>query len=333
MELKKYTDIIKKSIIEILDSYKELPSIGEWTIDSLEKIKNFSINGKLIRGALICLIEDKIKGSYSENSIKTSVAIELLQSGLLIHDDIMDNDDIRRGQTSIHAQYRNKYQNSKNPQKLGESLGICLGDICFFLSFDILSKIPKKEIMKEIITLFSKEMITVGLAQMQDIYFSEVYNIDPQYEDIINLYKYKTARYSFSLPLIAGAYISEIKDEIPTLSILGEKIGILFQIKDDYIDLFSSTEEIGKPVGSDIINEKKTIIFYYLKEELKVKNLSDYTIKEIKEIIEQKGINKKIQKIVDNLLKEINNIIENISNESLKNELKKVSQFVIERKK
>ena len=334
--IKKYSSLLKEQIIQELEKI-ESPEIGIWNKDTIERIKNFSTNGKLVRGALICMIEEKVKKTISKDSLKAGAGLELFQSGLLIHDDIIDKDQMRRGEYSIHYQYTNMFKdNSKDPNRTGESLGICLGDICFFLGFKILSSIKNKKKSLSIIDLISKEMVYVGMAQMQDIYFSDVKNTDPTYEDIYKLYVYKTARYSFSLPLMIGGIISEInKNEIKKLSKIGEDIGVLFQIKDDQIDIFSSTEEIGKPVGSDIYNEKKTVYYYYINNYLKRKNkkISDYSLEEIKGIISNKGIDKKIEKIVKDISSRIYRKIEKIKNEEMRKIIIELTKYTVERKK
>ena len=81
-------------------------------------------------------------------------------------------------------------------------------------------------------------------------------------DEIVAMYTHKTGRYSFSLPLLAGAMIAEAPEKLRgTLAALGESIGVLFQIRDDELGLFGDERELGKPVGSDIREGKKTVLF------------------------------------------------------------------------
>ena len=84
-------------------------------------------------------------------------------------------------------------------------------------------------------------------------------------EEIINMYTYKTARYTYALPLMAGALAANAPDgEISTLELLGSHMGVLFQIKDDELGLFGDQEKLGKPVGSDVREGKKTLYHHFL---------------------------------------------------------------------
>ena len=110
-------------------------------------------------------------------------------------------------------------------------------------------------------TLCSREMTGVGLGQMQDIR-AGVLPVTPSEEDVFSLYVHKTGRYTFSLPLMAGALVGGADDtSLEALSRLGELLGVVFQVRDDELGLFGSQQEIGKPVGTDL-NEGKQTIFY-----------------------------------------------------------------------
>jgi geranylgeranyl diphosphate synthase type I len=193
--------------------------------------------------------------------------MELFQTGFLIHDDIMDRDLFRRGRESLFYQYKSHgdREGFHDSYHYGESMGICAGDIAFFLSFELLSELDCTSYAKEsIIKLFSYEFSSVGLAQMQDVSFGHL-DESPGEEAILNLYRYKTGRYTFSLPLAIGAILAERDaQELPLLGELGENLGLIFQIKDDEIGLFGSVEKTGKPVGSDLKENKKNLYHYYL---------------------------------------------------------------------
>ena len=95
------------------------------------------------------------------------------------------------------------------------------------------------------------EMLDVDMAESKE---------EARIEDITDMYRYKTARYSFSLPFMMGAILAEAPQEvITTLDTMGEQMGIVFQIKDDELGLVGNEAETGKPVGSDIKENKKTI--------------------------------------------------------------------------
>jgi geranylgeranyl diphosphate synthase type I len=180
----------------------------------------------------------------------------------------MDRDTMRRGEPTLFRQYQlwSRKQGSSDSDHLGESLGICAGDILIFLCFNLLSSLPAKtlKINQQLLHLFALELSKVGLAQMQDV-FSGSTKKPVSLADIQRLYRYKTARYTFSLPLMLGSIASgQNPKSISTLEKIGELLGYVFQLRDDELGIMGEQKKIGKPVGSDIRENKKTLYHFYL---------------------------------------------------------------------
>lgn len=135
-------------------------------------------------------------------------------------------------------------------------MGICVGDIFFFLAWRLLSECGIKN-HSNLAKTFSRELIDVCLAQATDVRYGS-YLTFPTLEDIIEVYTYKTAKYTVTLPLCTGAILAEKPEAIPFLEEFGKNLGILFQLQDDYLGLFGDEKILGKPVGSDIREGKKT---------------------------------------------------------------------------
>jgi geranylgeranyl diphosphate synthase type I len=197
---------------------------------------------------------------------------------------------------------------------------------------------------KNILLLWSQELVSVGLAQMQDIYLSTPKAFAGE-EDIIELYRLKTARYTYSLPLMTGALAaSQNQNTIHKLEKIGENFGIIFQIKDDEIDLFGTESNTGKPVGTDIKENKRTLLSLYLSELVRngdrdslraIYNrmeLSSSDIAQIKEIAERSGVLEKLhQKILD-IKKKTEILISSLDiEEGFKNSLHQIILYNIER--
>ncbi len=234
------------------------------TAHALQKIGDSVTEGKMLRGMLV-LVSTEIHGSRITDEVyATAAALEIFHTGLLIHDDIMDNDHRRRNKDSVYYQYVKEGQNLhiKNSLHYGQSMGLCVGDICFFLGFEILAKnIKNSDTLRKIIQLSSEEMQHVGPAQMADTMHGMT-NAEPNEKEIINKYLYKTAHYTFSIPLLLGAYFAENYNET-MLKRFGEDAGIIFQLKDDELGIFGDETKIGKQVGSDIRENKKTLLRWY----------------------------------------------------------------------
>ncbi len=249
--------------------------VNSWGPDVLDRLYEFAGRGKMIRGALVILSDSLFShsGIPQQDTVRTAAAIELMQSFLLIHDDIMDQDYLRRGRPSIFAQYADMLKTeapragTDEFRRFGEAMGICAGDIAMLLAFEMLATLdqpPERKV--EIIAHAAREIGWVGAAQMNDVYngMGERTATD---DDITAVYRYKTGRYTFSLPLQLGALIGGASSaDQAVLAALGEQLGLLFQIKDDDLGIWGSEADTGKPVGSDIIEGKQTLHRLYLIE-------------------------------------------------------------------
>ncbi|MFN4181366.1 MAG: polyprenyl synthetase family protein, partial [Candidatus Paceibacteria bacterium] len=218
------------------------------------------VSGKLMRGNLVLLSSFK----ESRDALNIAAALELCHSMLLIHDDIIDMDLLRRGHPAIHALYMKDVRiRSTVRSHYGVSQGICLGDIGFFIAFSLLSELshPKAETIR---TFFMQEMMRVGFGEMQDVYFG-LTDQEPQATDILSMYTAKTARYSISLPIALGMYLRGLPERFikPCITI-GEYLGTAFQLKDDELGLFGDSTATGKGVWKDVEQNKKTILRHLL---------------------------------------------------------------------
>lgn len=231
--------------------------------ETLEELSSLTRSGKMLRGLFIpCIYELLSSKTHSSRMLYASAAIELLQTALITHDDIIDNDHQRRGQQTIFSRYIDYGKQAGYPRatQYGQNMGICVGDIAIFLGYDLLNQAATSvEQLQKLHTVFSREMQLVCIGEMLDIEMAESEK-EPSQDEIIHMYRCKTARYSFSLPFMMGAILSDASEEtVLALSRIGEDMGILFQIKDDELGLIGKTEQTGKPVGADIAENKKTI--------------------------------------------------------------------------
>ncbi|MBP7967143.1 polyprenyl synthetase family protein [Candidatus Woesebacteria bacterium] len=232
--------------------------------NALQKVKDCVTDGKMIRGMLVLLGAEIHGKTIDEEVFATASAIEIFHTGLLIHDDIMDNDFKRRNKESVFYQYMKEGEQykAKNPLLYGQSMGLCVGDICFFLGFEILTKyIVDNAILRSIVQITSEEFQLVGPAQMADTAHGMTAT-EPNEVEIYKKYLYKTAHYSFSVPLILGSLFG-VKQDISLLKQFGEDVGIIFQLKDDDLGIFGNEQDIGKQIGSDIRENKKTLLRWY----------------------------------------------------------------------
>lgn len=249
--------------------------LNQWENDVRRRILEYSLRGKMIRGALVfggAILQDAAADRQKLAALSNAAAsMELIQSFLLVHDDIMDNDDIRRGGAAIHVQYRQVAEQLcwQDQTHTGVALAMCAGDIAAFWAMELLSEIdvPMPN-YRHIQQMAAREISWVGMAQMQDV-INGVQPSHPAINDVIDVYRFKTGRYTFSLPLMLGWLIAGgDAARIDLLGRLGEAMGVVFQIQDDYLGLFGNISETGKPTTSDIAENKQTLYRLILSEKL-----------------------------------------------------------------
>ncbi len=335
---KEIDQILTELQIEFEKKYHHLP----WAADVFARIFPYSKKGKLLRGGLV-IFGAQIKGvSVTREVLVLASLMELIHSALLIHDDIIDGDGLRRGEVSIHQQYGNlaKEKHLVNTAQMGSSMGICVGDIMFFMVFEVLSQLETshKHVMLQVL---SHELITVGFGQMQDVWPEEITQ-----EKILELYMYKTGRYSFSLPMILGSLFGgEDVQFMKDVTHFGEAIGQLYQLTDDSLGLYGDAQKIGKPVGSDIKEGKQTLYWYLLLQhvtneeretllDLKGKDITESHILFVKQLISRYAITEQIAQIQKKLEEEATMSINNIKlEEADKHVLLELVAFVTKREK
>ena len=270
--------------------------------ENLEYFKILNSDGKLIRGFLIAfgykMLKDDINYSYN-----LSLAYEIFQTSILIHDDIIDNDNLRRGKDTIHYANFKKYKslNEADAKKTSESIGICIGDYGFFKVNEILiNNYKDSPNFIKLFNYYNDIVLKTVEGELIDVVLSfegkykEIKNLE---ENIILIYKLKTAFYTIIGPLTIGLILGGIDDDkLEDIKKFGEKIGIAFQIQDDILGIYS---DMGKVIGSDIKEFKQTILYSYTMKNEKYKkellkyygkeNITEVEINETKRILKECG--------------------------------------------
>lgn len=262
--MKAFLDRYRKLLVLEIDAAfarnrKIYTEINPWGKETADRLGAFGTKGKLIRGSLVLFSSEMFGTNASKDTIKAAAAIEIIHSSLLVHDDIMDNDSLRRGQPSMHKQFETiaKSQKHISPPQIGVSLALCAGDVGFFLAWEILGKLQNPR-FHDVLQKIGREISLVAIAQMQDV--APYANITLTEKDILHKYQYKTGRYSFSLPLAVGAILADQSPPIiRKIELLGEHLGIIFQLSDDMLGLFGTSEQTGKIIGSDVKENKQTL--------------------------------------------------------------------------
>jgi geranylgeranyl diphosphate synthase type I len=325
----------RQQISTYLEAYRQkagndLGRVHAMGDESIEKLYRFALRGKMIRGGMVALSYLLLTGEQEENLpqdvVAAGAAMELFQSAFLVHDDIMDRDLRRRGADTVFYEYVREAEKEgiADAYHTGESLGICSGDIAFFLAFEMLSGL-QSERSSEVISLCSRELSYVGVAQMLDVYWGQKADaVTPA--EVLDLYTYKTGRYTFSLPLLCGAMLAGASGENrDLLERIGELLGVVFQLKDDELGIFAEADTLGKEVGSDITEGKKTPFHTLLMEragEEEQENLrtifgsselSTESLQYVRDAIERHGVRESVNKMCSSYAEQARTLIESLA--------------------
>ena len=262
-----YYDYVNKSLSSFVDS------LGESNI--YDPIKYFlDLPSKRIR-PIATLISNKLFNDNDDFAIHAALANEVFHNFTLIHDDIMDSSAIRRGKDTVHI-------------KWDLNQAILSGDSMLILSYSLLEKYDS-EIQKELLKLFNETALLICEGQQLDLDFEQKNDID--YENYLKMIKYKTAVLLASSLKMGGIINNVSSEDSEALYECGINIGLAFQINDDYLDLFGNQEKIGKRVGGDVIENKKTILYHMCKRNSNSEQLDVldhiYNSKEVKGKVEK----------------------------------------------
>lgn len=203
-----------------------------------------SLGGKRLRPMLALMAANLYTEDY-EKALKPALAIEVFHNFSLIHDDIMDQAPVRRGQPTVHT-------------KWDTPTAILSGDVALVEAYKLIMQVPA-ELKDKAFDLFSQTAKEVCEGQQIDMLFEKREQVSvSEYMEMIRL---KTAvLLGFSLQI--GALIGGASDEeAKKLRSFGEEIGIAFQVKDDYLDAYGTAEKVGKAIGGDIVVNKKTFLY------------------------------------------------------------------------
>lgn len=219
--------------------------------------------GKRLRSAFMYYGYLGAGGTDEERILRTSMSIELIHSFLLIHDDIIDRDEMRHGVETLHKRYADfgrRYFPVQDVEHFGNSIALVMGDMLYSHGNNIIfrSGFPLERVFAALSRLQDIVSFTV-VGQARDIYME--YKQEATETEILNMYRNKTAKYTVEGPLHLGAILAGASEEhLKHLSAYAIPLGIAFQIQDDILGMFGSEERIGKPVGSDIAEGKLTLL-------------------------------------------------------------------------
>ena len=285
------------NLIEIeIDKY--INSLGDNSI--YDSVKYFlKLPSKRVR-PLFTLLTNALYNNDHSFAIPAALSNEMFHNFTLLHDDIMDSSKKRRGFDTVH-------------EKWNVNQAILSGDSMLIMATKFLDFYDSK-IQKDLLKLFNSTALEVCEGQQLDMEFENKINID--FDDYIDMITKKTSVLIAS-SIKMGGIINELdKDELNCLYDIGLNLGIAFQIQDDYLDLFGDEKIIGKKVGLDVINNKKTALHH-----LFVNKASKTVLTKYQDYMLLKNNDEKVEKIKsllskNNTDKSLKNLVEDYSNKA-----------------
>ena len=200
-----------------------------------------SLGGKRIRPVLMLLAYQLYKDD-PESILPTACGLETYHNYTLLHDDLMDNANLRRGHETVHRRW-------------DANTAILSGDSMLVLAYQRIAQC-RPEKLAEVMNLFTETALEIGEGQQYDMDFET--RLDVSEDEYIEMIRLKTS-VLLACAMKIGAILADSSDEDAELLYkYGEKVGLAFQLQDDYLDVYGDTEVFGKAIGGDIMSNKKT---------------------------------------------------------------------------
>lgn len=227
------------------------------------KIKEYILRpGKRIRPTLFVMGYLAYSRKPAKGLFRSALSIELLHDFMLVHDDIIDKSDLRRGKPAMHKMFNDHFAKMQNIKFNGQDLAIVVGDILYALAMDAFLAIKEKPERKEkALRKFVSAALYTGCGEFIEMVCGAKTIEEISRADIYKIYDLKTAYYTFAYPLSIGATLAGAsEDQTKKIFEYGVYLGRAFQIQDDILGMFADEKKIGKSILSDLQESKKTLL-------------------------------------------------------------------------
>ncbi|MFE8702237.1 heptaprenyl diphosphate synthase component II [Cytobacillus sp. FJAT-54145] len=304
--------IIEKTLEDTIEA--QSPLLREASLHLLQA------GGKRIRPVFV-LLAGKF-GNYNIDVIKdVAVALELIHMASLVHDDVIDDAELRRGKPTIKAKWDNR-------------IAMYTGDYIFARSLELMTNIQNVEAHK----ILSNTIVEVCVGEIEQI--KDKYRFDQNLRDYLRRIKRKTALLIASSCQL-GAVAANVSEEIhKKLFLFGYYVGMSFQITDDILDFTGTEKTLGKPAGGDLLQGNITLPVLYAMEQEHIKaeivkvheNMSRQEINHIIELIKASGAIEKSIEISDKYLEKALSVLQELPDNRAKKTFKDIAQYIGKRK-
>lgn len=264
-------DQIDARVLAILDWVGAVAEpAGAAAVEIQEHLALASRGGKSFRGRLVVAAAAAFGGGHHEAILDTAAALELFQTAALIHDDVLDASDTRRGRPATHRAFEATHRARAgvgDPEAFGRAGAILTGDIALIAALHAAATASRRADPR-VESLFAEMAVLVTAGQHLDMREATV-PLDPATlaTSVERVMRSKTASYTAEMPLALGAALAGADDaSITAVRAAGIPLGIAFQLRDDLLGVVGAPGLTGKPVGDDLREGKRTLVIAHLLE-------------------------------------------------------------------
>jgi geranylgeranyl diphosphate synthase type II len=227
-----------------------------------------TVGGKRFRPRMVFAAYDALGGTDAEAAACVGAAFELLHTALIVHDDVIDRDFVRRGVPNLAGGYRDRAlaggATDAAAEHRGISAAVIAGDLALFNAYRLIDRSGVRDtVRRRLVEVMDEALFASAAGELIDVDFSFADGV-PLVDDILTMERLKTAVYSFECPLQAGAILAGASEQtVASLGDFGREMGIAYQIVDDLLGVFGTEEETGKTTIGDLREGKRTVLIAY----------------------------------------------------------------------
>ena len=335
---------IEAELVRFFDEQSET-RLDDVCMDVRHRIREFTMNGgKRLRPMLVVIGHDLFSG-HSDLIYRAAISIELTQSYLLIHDDIMDQSETRRGKPSLHAAIREQLKaRVPDSTRISQNLAIVAGDLAdSYAHQSLLDSGMRPDLLLSANMELSRIIEMTGYGQLIDI--DSAFNENFGQRDLLRLHILKTAKYTIEGPLHMGALLSGTSEDLKPLKYYGMLLGTAFQLHDDILGLYGNEMETGKSIKSDVNEGKKTLLMLkamelcrdsqkkFIMDCLNSGNISDSDFHKLRELIKDCGSYDYSRNMMNKMITKSKQFLSDVKGEPrIKKFLEWFADYIVERK-
>ncbi|PFG30639.1 polyprenyl synthetase family protein [Paramicrobacterium agarici] len=233
-----------------------------------DAIADIVMRGKKLRPRLLLDGYHAFGGQLDAVALDAACAIELLHVALVIHDDVIDSDDVRRGELNITGRFSAdavaRGALRTRAQNWGEASSLLAGDLMLTAAHSLIAQLDvDDETRRSVLEIFDEALFVSAAGEHADVWLS-MHIDDASSYDVLAMMEHKTAAYSFQAPLLLAAALAGVDINVhERLADIGTHLGVIYQLRDDVLGVFGDEETIGKSTLSDLREGKETLLIAF----------------------------------------------------------------------